>query len=396
MLKMERLKENIAPLFISIIAVAIISLVDGFLVDLISSLAIILVWLFFSLRANEDRQSSEQALDNELKEQLREFSHSMHDVIDNETGMLKEDLDRIKDLLAESIEVLQVNFSSISEKTGSQHDRITDVVAVITGTNSSSEDEEEVAMADFAKKTEEIIQFFVNLLVQVSTKSVGAIHRIDDMTNHMEQMFSILDQVNKLSEQTNLLALNAAIEAARAGEVGRGFAVVADEVRTLSISSSELNSEIREKVFQAKERISDVSTVVSEIAGLDLNQAIRGKDHVDSIFNKLSEINDITSEALTEISLSNDLVTEEVNNSMRALQFEDIVSQLTAHIQERLNHLNELSALAGEVYQYDGDVRVALQDVAFRLEEIKKETEEKRRGQVVFQESMDEGSVELF
>ena len=396
MLEMERLKENIAPLFISIIAVVIISLVDSFLVDLISSLAIILVWLFFSLRANEDRQSSEQALDNELKEQLREFSHRMHDVIDNETGMLKEDLDRIKDLLAESIEVLQVNFSSISEKTGNQHDKITDLVAVITGTNSSSEDEEEVAMADFAKKTEEIIQFFVNLLVQVSTKSVGAIHRIDDMTNHMEQMFSILDQVNKLSEQTNLLALNAAIEAARAGEVGRGFAVVADEVRTLSISSSELNSEIREKVLQAKERIADVSTVVSEIAGLDLNQAIRGKDHVDSIFNKLSEINDITSEALTEISLSNDLVSEEVNNSMRALQFEDIVSQLTAHIQERLNHLNELSALAGEVYQYDGDVRVALQDVALRLEAIKEDTEQKKRGQVVFQESMGEGSVELF
>ena len=55
-----------------------------------------------------------------------------------------------------------------------------------------------------------------------------------------------------------MLALNAAIEAARAGPHGLGFRVVADEVRKLSEQSTRSAEEVRARVRQIQERITQV------------------------------------------------------------------------------------------------------------------------------------------
>jgi methyl-accepting chemotaxis protein len=137
--------------------------------------------------------------------------------------------------------------------------------------------------------------------------SVGesAVHQMSEAMSRIQAAATataaIISDINEIAFQTNLLSLNAAVEAARAGDAGRGFAVVAEEVRMLALRCKEAarNTEqlIRESVTltsngeqlardtegslsRAREEVSRVSTLISDIASANEEQA-RGIEHLN-------------------------------------------------------------------------------------------------------------------
>ncbi|MCA9000717.1 MAG: CZB domain-containing protein [Planctomycetes bacterium] len=64
------------------------------------------------------------------------------------------------------------------------------------------------------------------------------------MSASVDEISSILGEIEDIAEQTNLLALNATIEAARAGAAGKRFAVVASEVKALSTQTAQMVNRI--------------------------------------------------------------------------------------------------------------------------------------------------------
>ncbi len=87
---------------------------------------------------------------------------------------------------------------------------------------------------------------------------------LSTLTEEVERIDSISNQIQGIADQTNLLALNAAIEAARAGESGRGFAVVADEVRNLAASTHSATLSINQLVQTIKVSSQDTQNKVRE------------------------------------------------------------------------------------------------------------------------------------
>lgn len=331
---------------------------------------------------------------DEFKREMVKIGHSIEQILNEEAGVVTEHIERIRNLIHDSTLMLQDSFQVVigksTEQNAEAHDLINGLNQHSTGTQ-----ENDFSFKHFVDGVDEILQGYVDLLINISDKSIGAIHRISDMTEHMETMFSILDDVQNLADQTNLLALNAAIEAARAGEVGRGFAVVADEVRTLSVNSTELNNEIRKRIQLAKTSMYDVKMEVGAIASMDINSAIEGRLNIDNMLMKVEQFNQKSEVVFERLGKNSEIVTQEINNSIRALQFEDIINQLSTHIQARLDHINEVAVVAHtEIAQ--AKKMENLQSVAAKLDQMREVFHDQNLGRKVEQANMEEGEIELF
>lgn len=289
---------------------------------------------------------------SQLNDKATELTQEACAVMSEQAGLVKENLVHINQKVTESADQISASFTGISQKSERQRELLLKVVAMVHEDETTS-GEDQVTVRQFADELMGIIDSYVRLLVEVSEKSIFAVHRIEDMSHHFEQTFTLLGQIRGIADQTNLLALNAAIEAARAGEAGRGFAVVADEVRTLSQNSNTLNDKIFETSENTKRAIDGVSKIVGEIASLDMNMAISAKAHVDEMLVDLEQTNVTIENTMDEASAYTEKLKVDVADAVRSLQFADNVSadinsflQQNSLLQEALNKVRSASSEA--------------------------------------------------
>lgn len=272
----------------------------------------------------EEHAEAEKSVD----ELCARLDQQMIDVIDPPTRDLCKYADKIQHLVEDSSVQLHKSFQGLSESAKTGRDLMFEIAERVSPKDTNSE----VSLKGFADEVGNILDEYVGLFIDISDKSVQAVHKIQDMVSQFDKMFSLIQDISGIADQTNLLALNAAIEAARAGESGRGFAVVADEVRKLSQDSNSLSEQIRDKAEVAKTTITEVERVVGDIASLDMNIAIDAKGHLDGMLGELEEMNHKVAESVAQGARIGDEINREVAVAVGALQSGDQVAQLVQKI----------------------------------------------------------------
>lgn len=319
------------------------------------------------------------------------------DVVDSAKGAVRAEVNQANLVVADAIANLTRSFEGLREQTRAQERLLFTLINRMgTGSEAASEG---VGFSDFVDEINEILRYFVDQMLGVSTESMNMVHRVDDLTGNMDNVVGLLRQIDRIVSKTNFLALNAHIEAARAGEAGEAFKIVADEVRSLSRESSHFSKEIRHVVEQSKHDIEETRMKVGDIASQDMSQALKSRARVSNMLDGVQELNDHVSKTLETVQEMTHKVAESVGVAVRSLQFEDILTQVLGEGIEHLDLLDSLSERIREARQIAREAKPAeVNEIIRRLAAevgALHELHQSRRTKVL-QETLDEGSVELF
>jgi methyl-accepting chemotaxis protein len=314
------------------------------------------------------------------------------------------EIQQTQELFQDAIQKLVASFTSMNTQAQLQQ---TLALRISTGHHQDDVNPtDKGGFATFVAETSDTLQFFVDNTVQGSRVAVELVENMDKITSQVAEVHGILGEIEGISKQTNLLSLNAAIEAARAGEAGRGFSVVADEVRDLSGRTSQFSQQIRSAIAKVQEAVHVTEVAIDRLASQDMTFALQSKQHVDEMMRDAQKVNETIATSAGELSAVTREVEASVNAAVTTLQFQDMVRQLLAHVIQRIDALNGVSAqlrhlggqLAGaESAGADPETRVrgierACRELSALLEAARQMTVHSP----VRQASMASGEVEMF
>ncbi|KQA27121.1 chemotaxis protein [Vibrio metoecus] len=353
---------------------------------LLAALGALLPWFAYFSHQPQPKDAdppAESTLPTEYKQVLSQIEQILKENIQRITDPLEKQNQIVESLKLETINNSFFGLQSVSEEQSAVSTQLVNNLLANQGS--------EFDLMEVLPKTEAIIQQFVQILVDVSEKSILAVHSIHDMSLKLDVVFKLLQQVRGLSEQTNLLALNAAIEAARAGEAGRGFAVVAQEVRNLSIQAANLNTQIETEMKIAQDTVELANRTVGEMASFDMTQAIESKEKVDYMLRGVQQLNTEIEQEVTKLQQLGQQLTLQVREGTRALQFTDIVSQQGDYALGSITFLQEATSLLKTLHSSSGSNQQLIDKIAALQDRSRN-----RGALAANQHSIDEGEVELF
>ncbi|MDP2811952.1 MAG: methyl-accepting chemotaxis protein [Rhodocyclaceae bacterium] len=375
----------------------------------VAAVALLLVAAGWGMAALVSGDAARDACGNTVAEcrtpvLIGEFAHLLDECARQCTtqfDLIRNEVERTQSLLADAIQSLTESFQGMHALTSDQRQ------VALSVTAGASEDAEghPQKFDEFVHNTSGVMQRVVDSVVSNSKLGMELVELTDGIAKRTQEVQNILSEIGAISKQTNLLALNAAIEAARAGEAGRGFAVVADEVRDLSGRTSQFSQQISSLMKSMQGSVRQTEEAIQRMASQDMTFALESKMRVEGIIEAMEVSNRDRSEAIDRLVAGSAAVEVQVNRAVTALQFQDMVSQLMAHVLERVSALDGVIRHLGDLGQVLGADAAPL-DMDAAVTALRKETEKisarldtmqaRTTNNPVGQRAMSQGDIELF
>ncbi len=167
--------------------------------------------------------------------------------------------------------------------------------------------------------------------------------------------------------------------------------------------SNSFSEKIGESVSGIAEALSAVETTVRDMAEQDTRMVGEARHQVDGLMEKTRAFNRRLEASAQQISGISTQVEQEVRGAITSLQFQDMATQVLAHVSGRVEILeavlDDLARLSRKMEEDDAELR---DSCAKRLEQFRQGLDEasvcieNARHNPVSQKSMDQGEIELF
>lgn len=205
---------------------------------------------------------------------------------------------------------------------------------------------------EMTRKSQDSMNANIRNMATLKQKIETIAEQILELSEHTQQIGSIIGVVEDITEQTNMLALNAAVEAARAGEHGRGFAVVASEIRKLADQCKQATTKISSLIYDIQQATN--STVMATEEGTkEIEAGVNlAKDVADTINALIYTMND-TVEAVEAILVASKEQSECADN----------VSEVMVSVNKGIKDTSETIERSLDVIQMLDQVSCSLQGI---------------------------------
>jgi len=307
------------------------------------------------------------------RDEIENLKRSLDLVIEG----LKGDLVRARAVVRDAVGHLLASFRGLEGAVGTQKELLKSVASTL---NQGADQHGN----GLTKTTSKLLQEFIEQVVRVSGTSMQIIEHLIVLSEHVELISKDSSAIDRLARESRFIAFNARIETQRAGEAGVTFKVVADEIKRLAGASASLSSHIRQEVNQSFTCLDLIRKSATDLASHDMNTAIESRTGLLDIVNRLDEVN-VTLESMLA------RVTTLIADATRALQFEDMLTQLLDGTLKKLTEVAALTRRAFDALGHDvnGTGIAEIQTISHLLTELAEPG-------AVAQSSMNQGEIELF
>lgn len=325
--------------------------------------------------------------DSKLQTAIELLLNDAYEGMESEIVAIKSQVYQIRTLLVDAIGSLHESFEGIDGRSAEQMKLFSNMMSEIIANPDSNGSERNIFQ--HTENTAKVLTELLDSLIQESRKSLKVLTDMNETSAHMQKILSEGERTSELLKMLDKLL----------SEENPDM----DQVRELSAKVSKAHEAVLEESEKGRDSCVQLKLMVGGISNRDMNKVFSSKAKVEEILDHLNQANNLISNCRTDANNVNAELKQHLGGAIRALQFEDIVSQSLGHTDLHLDRMegfvSRLSVGLSELHEKGNLSPQEYADGVGKLhEEIMSYRSELRleESNPVSQESMEEGDVELF
>lgn len=228
-------------------------------------------------------------------------------------------------------ETVSSNISSIASQTLEFSDQISQVNQFV-----SDKSENARRQAKSAKEHKENAQQTINTLNNEMEQALKQAESI-------EQVQSVVGEINAISMQTRILSMNARIEASRAGAAGKGFSVVAAEIAELSGQTEEAVKKIENINLDVQEAMKNLNISIDKMVEFITSDVSRDYDDYLELGTEFGKTTDLIADKMAILDESSAMISEKLSYA------DTSVADISKAVNDSASQLEKVSVSADRI-----------------------------------------------